>query len=80
LQGEGDAPGQADEVLGLEDRMMQAALAGVGAPVGIAEHQPEHAVGAEHAAHLTEDFDQGGDISLRRGLAAELARTAGIIA
>src|SRR5713101_5905960 len=79
LKGEGDAPGNSDEVLGLEGWVPQAALARSRAPMGIPQNEPKNTVVAEYAPHLAKDFNQGGDVSLRRRLEADLATAALII-
>src|SRR5216683_6537993 len=59
--------------------MAQGALARPRAPIRIPENEPEHAVVTEHAAHLAEDLDQGGDILFGRRLETDLATAALIV-
>src|SRR5216683_2941257 len=47
--------------------------------MGIPQNEPKNAIVAEHAPHLAKDFNQGGDVSLRRRLEADLATAALII-
>src|SRR5207237_4974079 len=68
LEGQGQAPGYPDQVLGLEPvhRVRPGSLRGVVA--GVAEVEPEHPGGLEHAAGLLKDLDHVGHEQLRRRL------------
>ena len=84
LEGEGDPPGQAEQVLGLHagsvpahqpspDVGVLAARRGAADRVGVAEVEPAGSVVGQDPARLAERGAQGGDVAVRVGLAAVLA-------
>ena len=56
------------------DFALQPLAAALTTGVAVAEVQPQHAVGGEHALHLLEDLDEARDELSRRRLLAELLR------
>ena len=74
LKGEGDAPGNTDQVFALERGMSR-----VRTPVGIAENEPEDTVRPQDAAYFTEDLKQRSHVFLGRRFESELTLAAAVI-